>query len=120
MSKIIHFSVFSEQSRGGFKAERSYFFSEEPQRIEATGSYATDDTGATGVSYVWDHSLGEVINSVVDAGLRIDFLHEFPYAARAKFPLMEQGEDGWWRLPPHHYGTIPFLFSLQARKLKRK
>ena len=34
----------------------------------------------------------------------------------AKFPFMEQGEDGWWRLPPHQHGTIPFLFSLQARK----
>jgi hypothetical protein len=48
--------------------------------------------------------------------LQIEFLHEFPYAARAKFPFMEQGEDGWWRLPPHQHGTIPFLFSLQARK----
>lgn len=111
------FRVFRAKPEGESRAERSYFFSEEPQRIEATGSYATDDQGATGVSYVWDHSLGEVINSLIDAGLRIEFLHEFPYAARAKFPFMEQGEDGWWRLPPHQHGTIPFLFSLQARKL---
>jgi len=110
------FRVFRARPEGEFKAERSYFFSEEPQRIEATGSYATDNEGTTGVSYVWDHPLGEVINSLVDAGLRIEFLHEFPYAARAKFPFMEQGEDGWWRLPAHQHGTIPFLFSLQARK----
>lgn len=110
------FRVFRAKPEGEFKAERSYFFSEEPQRIEATGSYATNNKGTGGVSYVWDHSLGEVINSLVDAGLRIEFLHEFPYAARAKFPFMEQGEDGWWRLPPHQHGTIPFLFSLQARK----
>ncbi|MBI1879859.1 MAG: SAM-dependent methyltransferase, partial [Chloroflexi bacterium] len=110
------FRVFRAKPEGEFKAERSYFFSEEPQRIEATGSYATDNQGTTGVSYVWDHSLGEVINSLVEAGLRIEFLHEFPYAARAKFPFMEQGADGWWRLPAHQHGTIPFLFSLQARK----
>jgi len=110
------FRVFRAKPEGEFKAERSYFFAEEPQRIEATGSYATDNEGTAGVSYVWDHSLGEVINSLVDAGLRIEFLHEFPYAARAKFPFMEQGEDGWWRLPSHQHGTIPFLFSLQARK----
>ncbi len=30
--------------------ERAYFFSEEPQRIEASGSYATDDRGKTNVS----------------------------------------------------------------------
>jgi SAM-dependent methyltransferase len=110
------FRVFRAKSAGEFRAERTYFFSDEPQRIEATGSYATDDQGPAGISYVWDHSLGEVINALVDAGLRIEFLHEFPYAARAKFPFMEQGEDGWWRLPSHQHGTIPFLFSLQARR----
>lgn len=110
------FRVFRPKPKGEIKAERSYFFSEEPQRIEATGSYATDDTGEAGVSYVWDHSIGEVINSLIASGLVIEFLHEFPYAARAKFPFMEQGEDGWWRLPPDQHGTIPFLFSLQARK----
>jgi SAM-dependent methyltransferase len=110
------FRVFRPKPEGEFRAERAYFFSEEPQRIEATGSYATNQEGSSGVSYVWDHSLGDVINSLIEAGLQIEFLHEFPYAARAKFPFMEQGEDGWWRLPPHQHGTIPFLFSLQARK----
>jgi SAM-dependent methyltransferase len=110
------FRVFRAKPEGEFRAERRYFFADEPQRIEATGSYATDNQGTAGVSYVWDHSLGEVINSLVDSGLRIEFLHEFPYAARAKFPFMEQGEDGWWRLPGPQHGTIPFLFSLQARK----
>jgi SAM-dependent methyltransferase len=110
------FRVFRAKPEGQFRAERSYFFSEEPQRIEARGSYAAAEQGEDNTYYVWDHSLGEVIDSLVNAGLRIEFLHEFPFAARAKFPFMEQGEDGWWRLPPHQHGTIPFLFSLQARK----
>jgi SAM-dependent methyltransferase len=110
------FRVFRSKPNGEFKAERSYFFSEEPQRIEGTGSYATDNQGSASVSYVWDFSMGDVINSLIEAGLLIEFLHEFPFAARAKFPFMEQGEDGWWRLPEPYHGTIPFLFSLQARK----
>ena len=110
------FRVFRAGPDGEFRAERSYFFSAEPQRIEIAGSYATDGEGAAGVQYVWDHSLGEVIGSLIDAGLKIEFLHEFPFAARAKFPFMEQGEDGWWRLPAGQHGIIPFLFSLQARK----
>lgn len=110
------FRVFRAKPDGEFKAERAYFFSKEPQRIEAGGSYATGGEGAAGMSYVWDHSIGEIINSLVNAGLQIEFLHEFPYAARAKFPFMVQGEDGWWRLPAARHGSIPFLFSLQARK----
>ncbi len=110
------FRVFRANSEGDFFAERSYFYSEEPQRIEETGSYASDNQETVGTYYVWDHSLGEIINALIGAGLRIDLLHEFPFAARAKFSKMEQGEDKWWRLRSHQHGTIPFLFSLQARK----
>jgi SAM-dependent methyltransferase len=110
------FRVFRAKPAGEFKAERSYFHSEEPQRIEEGGSYATEEKGERSAYYVWDHALGDVINALVNAGLQIEFLHEFSYAARAKFPFMVQGEDGWWRLPPDQHGTIPFLFSLQARK----
>ena len=85
------FRVFRAKPEGEFKAERSYFFSEEPQRIEAAGSYAAGDEGQTGVYYVWDHSLGEVIGSLVDAGLRIEFVHEYPYAARAQSAGKQQG-----------------------------
>jgi SAM-dependent methyltransferase len=110
------FRTFRAKPDGTFQAERKYFHSDTPQRIEGTGSYATDGTGTAGVSYIWDFSMGDVINALIQAGLRIEFLHEFPFAARAKFPFMVQGEDGWWRLPDDRHGTIPFLFSLQARK----
>ena len=110
------FRIFWVAPDGEIKALRAYFFSEEPQRIEEIGSYAAENKTEAREYYVWDHSLAEVITSLIDANLIIEFLHEFDYAARAKFPSMEQGEDGWWRLPPHQHGTIPFLFSLKARK----
>lgn len=93
------------------------YHSVEPNRFEMHGSYAASPTGEAAVSYGynWSHGLGEVIDALIEAGLRIEFLHEFSCAARAKFPFMEQGEDGWWRFPKQ-YATIPLLFSLQARK----
>lgn len=114
------FRVFRAGPENTVRAERSYFFSETPQRIEATGSYAGDQVDAGSVYYVWDHSLGDVINALIGAGLRLEFVHEFPFAARAKFPFMVEGKDGWWRLPQPQHGTIPFLFSLQARKPRGK
>ncbi len=110
------FRVFRPTPDHDFRAERQYFHSAEPQRIEGTGSYATGKRGNAGRSYIWDHSLGSVINALLEAGLQLEFVHEFPFAARAKFPFMEQGPDGWWRLPPDRHGTIPFLFSLRAHK----
>lgn len=113
------FRVFRAKPDGEFRAERPYFFASEPEQYVRKGSYATEgkseSESETGSYYIWNHDLGEILNSLINAELRIEFLHEFPYAARAKFPFMVQGEDGWWRLPERH-GTIPFLFSLQARK----
>jgi SAM-dependent methyltransferase len=109
------FRMLTTEEETGIKLANPYFYSEIPDRVEAAGSYATDNQGETASYYLWNHGIGEVINAVIEAGLTIEFLHEFPYAARAKFPFMEQGSDGWWRLPSQ-YIQIPFLFSLQARK----
>jgi SAM-dependent methyltransferase len=109
------FRMFTTEDGAKIKLANPYFFSETPERVEMAGSYATGNQGEAASFYIWNHSIGEVINALIAAGLRIEFLHEFPYAARAKFPFMQQGPDGWWRLP-EGYVQIPFLFSLQARK----
>jgi SAM-dependent methyltransferase len=109
------FRMFTTADGVKMKLANPYFFSETPERVEMTGSYATGNQGEAASFYIWNHGIGEVINALIAAGLSIEFLHEFPYAARAKFPFMQQGTDGWWRLP-EGYVQIPFLFSLQARK----
>lgn len=76
------FRVFRSKGGTDLRPERHYFYSETPHRIETSGSYATSNQGAAGVSYVWDHSMSEVINSLIRAGLNLEYLHEFPYAAR--------------------------------------
>lgn len=109
------FRLFSTEDGSKIKLANPYFFSETRDRVEMTGSYATGDQGNTATFYIWNHSLGDVINALIDSGLTIEYVHEFPFAARAKFPFMEQGVDGWWRLPTN-YIQIPFLFSLRAHR----
>lgn len=111
------FRMFTTGEETKLKLANPYFFSETPDRVETTGSYATDNQGEEVSFYIWNHGIGDVINALIDAGLTLEFFHEFPYAARAKFPFMEQGSDGWWRLPVQ-YPQIPFLFSLRARKVQ--
>jgi SAM-dependent methyltransferase len=109
------FRMFTTEDETKIKLANPYFFSDTPEQVEMTGSYATENQGEKATFYIWNHSIGEVINALIDSGLVIEFLHEFPYAARAKFPFLEKGLDGWWYLPPQ-YVQIPFLFSLRARK----
>jgi SAM-dependent methyltransferase len=113
------FRMFATEGDTKIQLANPYFFSETPERVEMTGSYATNNQGDSASFYIWNHGIGEVINAIINAELTIEYLHEFPFAARAKFPFMERGSDGWWRLPKQ-YVQIPFLFSLQARKLERR
>lgn len=107
--------VFSSDPDQGIQVNNPYFFANLPHKEEIQGSYATNFKGETRTYYLWDHSLGEVINSLIEAKLKIEFLHEFPVALRAKFPTMIQGTDGYWRFQREH-NMIPLLFSLKASK----
>ena len=74
-----------------------YFHAPEPMKFEpeGSGSYADRSATVTTPNFEWSHSLGDVLNSLISAGLRTEFLHEFPYCMEQLLPLMEQGDDGW-------------------------
>lgn len=80
------------------------------------GSYA-DRSAVTQTStcYEWNYPLGTVVSSLVDAGLAIEFLHEFDYSIYPQFKFLVQGKDGLYR-PPAGMPRLPMLFSLRARK----
>jgi hypothetical protein len=83
------------------------------------GSYA--DRTATvkqEYEYDWPHGVGEVVTAVARAGLRVEFLHEFPFVDFPVLPFLEQHDEGTWRLPAGRYGEgeLPLLFSLRASK----
>jgi SAM-dependent methyltransferase len=110
--------VFDDaQGVSDLRVAYSYF----PQGLEPTawpvqGTYA-DRTAQVSqpVAYEWTYTLGDVLNALIGAGLRIEFLHEFPVCVDQMLPCMEQGADGWFRLKEKH-GAIPFLFSVKATK----
>ena len=91
-----------------------YFHSPEPMKFESEGDYADPDAViANDTHYEWTHSMGDVINSLIQAGLKIEFLHEFPYTCWRQFPFMKKHEDGWWRIEGD---KVPLAFSLKANK----
>jgi SAM-dependent methyltransferase len=104
-----------ERDTKELKASYSYFHSSRPTRWEADGSYADKNAKVIASSYEWTHPLGEIINALISAGLRIEFLHEFPYMGEDHYPFMEKDEDGWWRLKGDKE-TIPLMFSIKAKK----
>ncbi|MCB8838003.1 bifunctional 2-polyprenyl-6-hydroxyphenol methylase/3-demethylubiquinol 3-O-methyltransferase UbiG [Aurantimonas sp. VKM B-3413] len=66
-------------------------------------------------NYEWLHPVADVVSAVIDAGLRLDFLHEHDRLAWRAFPnMIETGED-LFELPEGAV-RIPLAFSLGATK----
>ena len=87
-----------------------------PLRFEEDGTYA--DPAAhfeNRVTLEFQHPLGTIVDALIDAGLRLEFLHEFPFCAWAWFPFMVRGEDGYYRLRENPE-RIPLMFSVRAGK----
>lgn len=84
--------------------------------VETTdGSYADRSAVLQNkTSHEWQHPLSAIINALVDAGLQVDFLHEFPFCMFQKLPSMVKRDDGWWHVPGRD--DLPFMFSLKASK----
>ena len=101
---------------GELRLAYPYWSHPEPLRFEVKGSYADREAPTDGlVEYGWDHSLGEIVTSLADAGLRLEFLHEFDFV-RWPVDFLVEGDDGRWRLPAGSKGSLPLFFSLKATK----
>jgi 2-polyprenyl-3-methyl-5-hydroxy-6-metoxy-1,4-benzoquinol methylase len=98
----------------GLKVSNSYFHKTQPVRWEPEGDYTDRNAMVMNPSYEWMHSLSDVMNALIGAGLRIEFLHEFPYINYQHFPFMEEVKPGQWRIKGI---DMPLAFSLKAAKV---
>ncbi len=94
------------------------YFSKEPIKDESEGTYAEKSAKLVHkTTYGWNHTFSEIFNSLISAGLTIDFLHEHPFCAWECFPDMEKGEDRFLRFKdPAKRDLIPLMYSLKATK----
>ena len=113
---VSHIFESVELPNGGHELKPCHSYFPDPEGI----SYEGGDHTYTGSeildtpSHEWQHSMSEIVNAIIDAGLKIEFLNEFAVSEYRAFPPMSRHEDGW-RLDEHH-GSVPFLFSIKATK----
>jgi hypothetical protein len=55
------------------------------------------------------------VTALIDAGLRIEFLHEFPFSVEQIFAFMERDGIDTYRMTRHD-GSVPLLYSIKATK----
>jgi len=110
--------VFDDAQDGEHLKIAYPYNSVEPLRFETQGSYAAPDADYRGVEYGWNHTMGDIINSLIKAGLQLEFLHEHHISVDGgMFKALEPAGEGWWQLKdPIERAAIPLMFSIRAHK----
>jgi SAM-dependent methyltransferase len=99
-------------TRDGITVAHDYF-NRAAQVWDEPGTYADFDAQTTeNVSVQFDHGLGEIINALIGAGLRLESLHEHEMTMFSRFDVLEQ-RDGYFWLPDGH-PRVPLMYSLRA------
>lgn len=106
---------FHHESTGDDLQVAHPYFNEEAITEEHDGSYAGWDFRLENKrSHGFSHPIGEIVTALTDAGLGIEFVHEFPWSFFQRFETMEVDNDGRWWLPGGEH-DLPFTFSLKAQ-----
>ena len=100
----------ADPTGGTFHIAAPYFTPDAPLPEDVS---ATTRDPAHATVYAWSHGLGEILNALLGAGLRLDYVHEFPYTFYRRFPALVQHDDGYWHWPDAT-NTLPLLFSARA------
>lgn len=90
-----------------------YFHSKEPNRYEVRGSYAEPGTPFTHDAYEWAHTLGDLFQALIGAGLTVRSLREFPFSPYNCFPYLQERESGRWYVRGAQ-ADVPLTFALHA------
>ncbi len=79
---------------------------------EHTDSYTDNSAGLSYTEYGWNHSISELLNSLLRQGLHLRFFNEHDYSPYNCFANTVKGDDGFYRIKGLE-GVIPMVYSLE-------
>ncbi|HEX5006811.1 MAG TPA: methyltransferase domain-containing protein [Hyphomonadaceae bacterium] len=84
--------------------------------VETGETSYTGDATSRRESYEWIHPLADMVNALIGAGLRLDWIREHTALPWPYFPNMRAGNDRLFRLPGESF-QVPLAVSLKATRL---
>ena len=92
-----------------------YYNNRELIVTENEGTYTDRQAAITGKEYSWNHSISEVVNALINAGLKIEFFNEHMYSPYPCFRNMVETEKGKWHIN-NMVEKLPMVYSIRAVK----
>lgn len=93
----------------------SYFTGEDPD-IDEEGTYTENGDEAIAKLATWAHPLSSVVSVLIESGVEIRSLKEFPFSPYNCFDGMVEREPGRFYLQ-HRGQDVPIVYSLMGRKI---
>ena len=98
-----------------FRTVAYRYFTSEPIVEKVTGGYANPDGEVELNTVSWNHSLSEVVNSLIGQGLEIKVLNEYDYSPYDCFAETVEVAPKKFRI--EHLGDkIPMVYAITAQK----
>ncbi len=108
------FSILDTEHPSELKIKYPYWHSEEPLSWEENGSYVDSDVKLENKQgYEWNHTISDILNALIQAGLVIKEVQEYPHLPWKPCPLAHKNEDGEWRIDGD---PLPLGWSIKAIK----
>ena len=90
------------------------YFQREAFVFDDPGTYADLDARTThNRTEEWQHTLGDVVSAVIEAGLEVELLSEHDYTLFPRWPFLER-RGSLYRFPEGR-PRLPLMYSLRAR-----
>lgn len=83
--------------------------------VENQGTYTDRGASISGKEYSWNHSISEVLNALLGAGLKLEMFNEHMYSPYPCFRNMNETAAGKWEISGME-GKLPMVYSLKAVK----
>lgn len=113
MAEVHPASAMLTEKEGRLEVAYPYFKQEEPVIFNEAGTYADRNAKTiNNTTHEWMYSLSDILMSLMNAGLNIEFFHEHNFTVWQQFDSMKKCGDGYYRIDK----DIPLLFSLKAAK----
>ena len=96
-----------------------YYDNREVIETESTGTYTDRQADIKGKEYGWNHSISEIMNSLIKTGLKIELFNEHMYSPFPCFNNLVAFEKNKWHIKGME-GKIPMVYSLRAKKLNNE
>jgi SAM-dependent methyltransferase len=77
------------------------------------GTYSDPTATVTHTEYTWPHTIAEVVNALIGAGLVIDEVREYAHVVWRAFPFLVETSHQRFVMPPDR-PQIPLMFSVRA------